>query len=134
MIIEDYTRVYFETLKQRSTPPVYEGKFVHIVGPIEEFLVLSPVILSKYHASIVERFCHTHQEAAFRLAGADGRFTTPGWDIRGGGRFRLDHVQRLLELWGSSKAYGSFDGEALRSRVKSAAGWTQYSIRLGEPS
>ncbi len=134
MIIEDYASIYFETLQGRSTPPVYDGKFVHISGPREEFLVLSPVALSKYHANIVERFCHRHKDVMFRLSGDDGRFTTPGWEVCGGGRFHLDHVQRFLQLWGTSKAYGAFDAEALRIKAKSVTGWTEYTIRLGEPA
>jgi len=134
MIIEDYTPVYFETIMRQPTPPVYDGKFVHVVGLPNEFLLLSPTGLCKYHAHLVARFCSLRDDVSFLLSGDDGRFTTAGWSVQGGGRFRLSRSERLLLLWGSSKAFGSFDGEALREKIRVAAGWENYEIRLADPS
>jgi len=133
MTIEDYAPVYFETLKRQATPAIYEGKFVHVAGPHEEFLILAPTQMCKYHAHIVARFCSLRDDVSFVLSGDNGRFTTHGWVVRGGGRFRLNRAERLLALWGSSKAYGAFDGEAIRRKVNEVTGWEGYEVKLGEP-
>jgi hypothetical protein len=134
MIIEDYTPGYFETIKGQATPPVCEGKFVHVVGPQDEFLILCPTELCKYHSHIVARFCSLRDDVSFVQSGDDGRFATPGWAVRGGGRFRLDRAAHLLHIWGSSKAYGAFDGEAIREKIREVPGWEGYQLRVGEPT
>ena len=67
-------------------------------------------------------------------SGEDGRFATVGWTILGGGRFRLNRAERVLELWGSSKAYGDFDGPDLQEKIKTVPGWKEFDIRIGEPA
>ena len=134
MIIEDYAPVYFETLKRQATPAIYEGKFVHVAGPHEEFLILAPTLMCKYHAHIVAHFCSLRDDVSFVLSGDNGRFTTHGWIMRGGGRFRLNRAERLFALWGSSKAYGAFDGEAIREKLSEVGGWEGYEVKLGEPA
>ena len=135
MIIEDYTPVYFEAMQRGATPSVYDGKFVHVAGPQDEFLLLSPTEFCKYHAHIVAHFCSLRDDVSFVPSGDNGRFTTPGWSVRGGGRFRLSRMGRLLLLWGSSKAYGAFDSEAIREKFNNdVAGWEKYEIRMADPS
>ena len=133
MIIEDYTPVFFEMMKGRATPPVYEGKFVHVNGPEDEFLLLSPTELCKFHSQIVARFCALRDDVSFVLSSDNGQFTTHGWTVRGGGRFRLDRTAQLLQIWGSSKAYGTFDGEAIREKLRGVKGWEGYEVNLVEP-
>jgi hypothetical protein len=135
MVVEDYSPGYFEGRTGGNIPPSYEGKFVHIVGPDEEYLVLSPVELTEFHAHIVQRFSRRRAgiSSVSLPSGEDVRFGTPGWSIRGGGRFHLDRTARCLSLWGSSKAYGNFDGAHLLTALESAAGWEEHHIHMGEP-
>ena len=134
MIIEDYTSVYFETIKRQPTPPVHDGKFVHVAGPHEEFLLLAPTQMCKYHAHIVAHFCSLRDDVSFVLSGDDGRLTTPGWSVRGGGRFRLDRTGHRLWLWGSSKAYGAFHGQPICRKLRGIAGWAEYEVQCAEPA
>jgi len=135
MIVEDYASCYYEAQAGRQTPVTYEGKFVHIVGPQEEFLVLSPVELAEYHSHIVQRFSRRRHDISSIASpsGNEVRFGTPGWKIKGGGRFRLERDAEILHLWGSSRIYGRFDGSHLRHALKSTAGWEHFAIRLAEP-
>ena len=135
MIVEDYATHYYESQTERNAPGAYEGKFVHIIGPQEEFLVLSPTELTEYHSHIVQRFSRRRHDLSSisSPSGNEVRFGTPGWKIKGGGRFRLDHGAGTMHLWGSSKAYGKFDGAHLRQALKSIDGWEHFVVSLAEP-
>lgn len=134
MIIEDYTSVYFTAIKKQATPAVYDGKFVHVTSPTGEFLLLAPTQFCKYHAHIVAHFSSLHKEVSFILSGDEGHFRTPGWIIRGGGKFRLDSTRKIVWLWGSSKAYGAFNGALIAEKLRAATAWAQHEIRLSEPN
>jgi hypothetical protein len=136
MIIEDYAPVGRHPLDGTTDSDLYEGKFVHIVGPEEEYICLCPRGLAKYHAHIAQRFSRRRDHLSFIMSpsGDDGRFATPGWTVTGGGRFRLDRVEQILDLWGSSKAYGDFNGPELQAKIRTVPGWENYRIRIGEPA
>ncbi|MBI3872936.1 MAG: hypothetical protein HY304_07675 [candidate division Zixibacteria bacterium] len=135
MIVEVYTPAN-DAEATDSAPSEHQGKFVHIVGPQEEFLVLSPIELTEYHAHIVQRFSRRRADlsSVSTPAGDVVLFGTPGWSIKGGGRYRLDRGHRTLSLWGSSKAYGQFDGEHLRDTLKITSGWEDFAVDLDGPS
>jgi len=135
MIVEDYSSEYFETRMGGSTPTVSEGKFVHITGPKEDYLVLSPVELTEFHAHIVQRFSRRRSEmsSVSLPSGEEVRFGTPGWNIKGGGRFRWDKESRRMSLWGASKAYGTFDGAYIREALRQSKGWDDVDVEINEP-
>lgn len=135
MIVEDYSPDYFESRLGGRTPAVCEGKFVHISGPKEEFLVLSPIELTEYHAHIVQRFSRRRAEmsSVSLPSGEEVRFGTPGWSIKGGGCFQWDKTARRISLWGASKAYGTFDGAYIREALRQSHGWDDVEIQIGEP-
>lgn len=135
MIVEDYNPDYYEARLGGATPPICEGKFVHITGPHEEFIVLSPIELTEFHAQIVQRFSRRRVEmsSVSLPTGEEVRFGTPGWEIRGGGRFQWDRATRRLCLWGASKVYGPFDGAYIREALQQSQGWDDVDVQLGEP-
>lgn len=135
MIVEDYSPEYFEARLGGKTPAVCEGKFVHITGPKEEYLVLSPVELTEYHAHIVQRFSRRRagMSSISLPSGEEVRFGTPGWNIKGGGRFQWDGPAHRISLWGASKAYGAFDGAYIRAALRQTKGWDDVDIQIGEP-
>jgi hypothetical protein len=136
MIIEDYAPVGQSALDRPSRGKVYEGKFIHIVGPDNEYFCICPRALAKYHAHIAQRFSRRRDHLSFVMmpSGDDGRFMTPGWTVVGGGRFRLDRSKHILDLWGSSRAYGRFNGPELQAKIRTVPGWENYRIRVGEPA
>jgi len=111
------------------------GKFVHLQGPDGEYLVLSPIGLTKYHAQVVARFCRDREDASFLMvpSGETGSFTMRGWRIFGGGLFHLDRESRTLRLYGRSQAYGAFDPERLPNLISGAAGWHDVTVVTGAP-
>lgn len=135
MIVEDYSPDYFRARLGEELPRVYGGKFVHISGPKEEYLVLSPVELTEYHAHIVQRFSRRRAEiSSISLpSGQEVRFGTPGWSVKGGGRFQWDKATRRIALWGASKAYGTFDGAYIREALRQSNGWDDVDVQIGEP-
>ena len=130
MVIEDYG-----SMDVSSGRAVSEGKFVHIVGPSEEYLVLSPLSLTRYHAQIVARFSRQHDELSFVIhpSGEEGWVATPAWKVKGGGRYRLDRLGRSLKLWGASKAFGGFDVAGLQTKINRVPGWEQFVVKLSPP-
>jgi hypothetical protein len=132
MTVEDYSDYYYQSVAHSPTPNPTSGKFVHIVGPDEEFLVLSPIALTGYHAHIVERFCKLRPGVSCTLSSSrdDGAFDLPYWKIRGGGRFRLDRKDRTLTLWDVSKAFGSFDGTHIKTALSVHPDWNNHEIRI----
>ena len=135
MIIEDYSREYFEGRLGGRIPSICEGKFVHITGPKEEYLVLSPIELTEFHAQIVQRFSRRRAEmsSVSLPSGEEVRFGTPGWNIKGGGRFQWDKAGRRIALWGASKVYGAFDGTYIRQALRQSNGWDDVDVQIGEP-
>jgi hypothetical protein len=132
MTVEDYSNHYYETIAKTPVPNETSGKFVHIVGPDDEFLVVSPIALTEYHAHIVERFCKLRPGVSCTLTAErdDGAFDLSYWQIRGGGRFRLDREARTLSLWDVSKAFGPFDGPHIKSRLTAHPHWKDHEIRI----
>jgi hypothetical protein len=134
MIVEDYTPDYYQNRLGAPLPSTYAGKFVHIVGPADEYLVLSPTELTEFHAQIVQRFSRRRPDtSSVFLPSGEVRFGTPGWSVRGGGHFQLNRAGNCLALWGASKAYGAFDGDYVRVVLGQNADWLHYEIALGQP-
>ena len=130
MIIEDYAPVGIDRLGDAKDDGDHEGKFVHIVGPSEEFVVFAPYGTVKWHAQIVIEFCRRHNDASCTSlhGGEDARFDIPGWSVAGGGHYRLNRQARTLELGGSSKAYGHFNAVTLPGKIHTVPGWAEYKI------
>ena len=121
MKLIDYSQVYYSVLNKQPVPARRKGKFVYLINiaSVEEFLILSPIELSKYHATIVERFC--------QLNAIEGRYTTAkrdyfeihdsDWTIMGGGYWEIDDTVKTIVLNGCSQAYGSCDLKDLRAKI-----------------
>ena len=129
LIVEDYTE-----LAGSQAANIAPGKFVHLQGPDRGYLLLSRTSRTPYHAQIVQLFCSRHPGVEIVMHAKDeGELVSPGWFIRGGGYFRHDRDSCSLWLWGSSKAYGPFQGAFLRTRLMKLEPWTSYQIFLEEP-
>lgn len=111
-------------------PLISSGKFVHLNGPDDEYLVLAPPHLAKYHAHIVARFCREREDVSFVMPpnGETGYFATKGWSVHGGGRFQLDRAAQILRLFGASQAFGAFDADHLLSAIPRIRGWETVRV------
>jgi hypothetical protein len=127
----DYSEIYYRRLAKAPMPSVRSGKFVQIRSDDEEYLVLSPPELSKYHATIVERFCGLRDIRGEYNPARDKYFVNdPEWDVIGGGFWELDATKKSLRLSGASTMYGMFDDEHLRKDIASLEAWKDYAVSV----
>jgi len=119
----DYSGDCFRKGRSSGTnevPPKRGGKFVQIRSERAEYIVLCPKELARYHANIVERFCR-------EKSGIKGRYNprrdnyvleSPGWEVAGGGIWEVDEERKMFYFSGISLAYGRFDPDGLRAKIK----------------
>ena len=129
----DYSQIYFQELLKAPIPSKRSGKFVQITNSDtdDEFLVLSPKEFSKYHATIVERFCLLHGKVPGSYSSSKKDhfvISDSGWQILGGGMWAIDEEKRTLTLGGRSTAYGTFDSLDLKNKIRSQKELASYLI------
>jgi hypothetical protein len=127
----DYSSTYFQSIRKLSTPLQRGGKFVQITNFIDqrEYLVLSPLEFTTFHANIVARFCISNK--------IDGKYNgkkdffyvnDPEWIVDGGGMFEIDDAIKTIKLYGESAAYGPFDAVGLEDKIKASGHLPGYNI------
>ena len=105
------------------------GKFV-LISQGKEIptlhLVLSPLVLTPFHAHIVELYLKQEGLAQVEmLSGPKCKILSPGWKIHGGGHFSLNRVEHNLVLNGKSTVYGKYDQQLLKPYA------SQIAVQLG---
>ena len=130
----DYSETYYRVICKAPVPSRREGKFVQLDNDETEYVVLSPRGLSVFHANIVERFCVLHEirghyNAQFNLFTIDDSDI----DIVGGGFWEIDEMKRLLYMFGTSQAYGSFRVTNLKEKVLGVCDMANYEIHFHQP-
>jgi hypothetical protein len=107
------------------------GKFLQLTWGGADYLLFAAADLHRYHTGILGAFVAAH--------GVDHHWETPEWlalddpalVVRGGGRFRVDALAGVLEVWDASQAYGRFDAAALPGQLASAAHpWGRLALRV----
>ena len=127
----DYSEVWYRRLAKTSLPDIRSGKFVQIRNDEDEYVVLSPPELSKYHATIVERFCELRGIRGEYNPKRDYYFVKDSeWVVIGGGFWQLDTTRRTLRLSGASTAYGRFDNENLLKNIKAVDPWMDFTVTV----
>ena len=112
-----------------TLPPCRGGKFVLIRDEETEYLVLSPAILSKHHATILERFAAENEiEGMYLKRPFHYVFREPGWDVFGGGEWMIDEKRMVLHLFGKSVTYGKFHAEELIRNIQKIPKMGKYKI------
>jgi hypothetical protein len=131
----DYTPIYYTAIAKTAIPPVVIGKFVQIRNGSTEYLVLSPREFTKYHASIVERFCIEK--------GIEGNYDAERkrydihdreWIVVGGGKFEFDAANKTIRFYDDSMAYGKFDAAGLPEKIRSIPSRSGYTVMLDDQS
>jgi hypothetical protein len=126
----DYSDYFYRLVKETVTPMKRNGKFVQLNHLDIEFIVLSPMEFSRYHANIVERFCLGRQISGYYNGKRDNyRTTGDTLVIIGGGMWTVDDNLRTLHICGTSQAYGEYDSTGLAEKVGSAL--NGYSVIVG---
>lgn len=125
--IIDYSKAAFGS----ALPHRRGGKFVLIRNDEMEYLLLSPGILSKHHATILERFCELNDiEGKYVTKPSHFVFREPGWEIMGGGEWTIDDEDKVLHLFGKSVSYGKFFAEGLRVNIQKISSMAGYRLMI----
>jgi hypothetical protein len=110
---------------------ISEGKFLQLRLDDTEYLLFAPQQRHRYHNQILAEFLQQrgiehHWATPERLEVSSARV-----DVLGGGRFRVDEREGLLELWDDSHAYGRFQEQDLKKRIsQSQHPWSRYRVHI----
>jgi hypothetical protein len=131
MVFIDYTRLYYMAIAKTEVPPVISGKFVQIRNESTEYLVFSPTEFTKYHANIVERFCLDKGiEGGYDPEGKRYDIPDRAWIVAGGGKYEIDAHKKTIKLYDNSMAYGKFDIQGLREKIRSQPEFSAFTVRI----
>jgi len=97
-----------------------EGKFLQLTLAGREYLLFAAPRELRYHNQILGRFLLVHG-IPHRWVGVENLIVDhPALAIIGGGRFRMDPVEKTLHVWDASSVYGRFDAVALSAQLAAA--------------
>lgn len=115
-----------------TQPGEIHGKFVQLFIAGSEHLVFMPKATQPYHNLILGQFC-AEQRIACHWEHESLIIDQPDIEVRGGGKFILDHGARRLMLYDHSQVYGRFAEAGLVERIKeSAHPWRDYHIVIAD--
>jgi hypothetical protein len=128
-VLIDYSELHYASLKSNKVPPKRTGKFIQIRHFETEYLLLSPIELSPYHANIAGRFfSREHIKGRFNKKQDHFEVLDPEWEVVGGGMWSINEKEKLLGLSGSSQAYGKYDRRGLREKILGVNGFEGYCV------
>jgi hypothetical protein len=104
--------VIAQPLASLNTYP--RGKFVVLDHEGELHVILGPVNVFPYHANLIYEYLENQGRAeAVMTDGSHCRVVTHGWEVLGGGQYRLDDLTHTLHFDEKSTAYGKFPANRL---------------------
>jgi hypothetical protein len=131
VVFIDYTSLYYASITNTGVAPARSGKFVQIRHGYTEYLVFSPKEFTKYHANIVERFClDKGVEGGYDSGGKHYDISNRAWIVAGGGKYEIDTDKKTIKLYDNSMAYGKFDIQGLREKIRSLPEFYDFTIRI----
>lgn len=109
-----------------------EGKFLQLKLAGREYLLFAAAEELRYHNQILGRFL-SDQGIPHRWEGQENLVMShPALSIIGGGRFRLDTVEKTLRVWDRSSVYGRFDAAVLSAQLAAAVDpWRNLTLDVG---
>ncbi len=114
-----------------TDPGTCQGKFLQLALHGQDYLVLSPGSLHRYHNQILAHFLHDKGVAYHWATDERLEYDTAEAQMRGGGRFRLSRDEKTLELWDDSHVYGRFDDHRLVEAIAHARHpWSGYRVTI----
>lgn len=123
--IIDYTEEYF----RNNAPAERGGKFVQLTDGTQDRLVLSPMDLHPFHANITEAFLLSEGTQGRYNQKRDHYFTEKtGWEVLGGGVWRLSEPEGTISFGGASLAYGPFVSRGLAARIKTSGAFKGFRV------
>ncbi len=131
MVFIDYSKLYYREVAGTTVPLVIQGKFVQIRTESTLYIVFSPSEFTKYHANIVERFCHDNGiEGSYDPERKRYDIHDRFWRVLGGGKFELDFSRKAIKLYDNSMAYGKFDSSGLKELINALPEFLEFSVLI----
>jgi hypothetical protein len=104
-----YNFLVFYTSPLASLEFYPRGKFVLLSHGEDLHLILGPVNEFPYHANLVYEYLVGQRRAEATMTdGSHCRVISPGWEILGGGQYRLDDLTHTVHFSEKSTAYGKY--------------------------
>jgi hypothetical protein len=130
LIYRDYSRIYYREIGV-ALPDKIAGKFVQMQNDSAEYIVFFPRKVSRYHADIVKRFCDERGiSGVYNNALKRFDIHDPEWTVVGGGKFAIDRMKKQLRLYDDSMAYGKFNGQGLKEKIRSLSVFSGYNVLI----
>lgn len=130
-ILIDYSEACRASHSSAVASPQRGGKFIQIRNFDSEYLLLSPVELSAYHANIAERFfSEKGVKGSYNKKRDNFQIDDSEWEIVGGGVWTVDDREKTLRLSGRSLAYGEYDRRGMKERLFSTGRFPDYTITV----
>jgi hypothetical protein len=131
LVIIDYGGFSRQPAAGRTTPNRTTGKFVQLRNGDTEYLVFSPAELTRYHADVVEKFCEERDiPGSYVQERRRYDIHDPQWVIVGGGKFETDRKKRSIILYDNSMAYGRFDPNSLKEKLRRTEELAGYTVKI----
>jgi hypothetical protein len=129
IIYIDYSFSSPEHMASTAVPSLTRGKFVQIRHESTEYLIFASADSAKYHAQIIERFCHDRViKGAYDAGGERFQIEDKAWNVVGGGKFQVDREKKILRLYDDSMAYGKFDRRRLKEKIYEISGFAGFTV------
>ncbi len=96
------------------------GKFLQLHWRAQEYLVFAPLALHRYHNQLLARFLDDNAIPYRWLDRESLEVIDPDLNVIGGGRLRVNRLERSLTLWDDSHVYGRFDESGLVEKIAGA--------------
>ncbi len=107
------------------------GKFLQLRWRDQEYLVFAPLALHRYHNQLLAHFLDDNAIAYRWLNRESLELTDPGLKVTGGGRFRVNGIDRSLTLWDDSHVYGRFHEPGLAEKIAGADHpWHGFNVTI----
>jgi len=131
VILIDYSGLHDPCGTKTSRLDKCSGKFVQIRMGDTEYLVFSSRELAPYHAHIVEHFCLERGiRGAHEAEGKKFSIHDPRWTVVGGGKYEIDKEQEYIRLYDDSVAYGKFDRNGLKEKIRTISEFHDFEVRI----
>jgi len=126
----DFSDLYYGSIPKKGKPRKRKGKFIQLRNNGTEYLVLSPISLSPFHANILERFCLTNGIYGGYTNSKMEKFEIEDfeWEVVGGGHWEMDDEKKILVLSGASYVYGRFAPSGLHEKIRTVDSLKGYKV------
>jgi len=121
--------ITYPDLFQPADEQEVSGKFVQFCWRGVVYILFATKAEHRFHNQMLAHFLKDHGLPHRWTNDENLSIDTDDLEVQGGGRFHYDRLERKLELWDNSQAYGRFTEEGLAECIHAAEHpWSDSSI------